>query len=71
MESNKHWAEQLKKDDKVIAFIRHFIDGSKNRSSVELKVIINLNEFGCYSIIGIDDEDITYRVPYNELTNVN
>ncbi|TQM18352.1 hypothetical protein [Chryseobacterium aquifrigidense] len=67
MRNNKHWAEDLKKDDKCKATIRHRTDGTKNRKNVEISIILNCIEFGVPSVLGKDEEGITYRVPYNEL----
>lgn len=68
MENYKHWAEILKPGDSVKAFIRHRVDGTKNRNNVKIIVTTNCKDFGMNSIIGKDEEGITYRIPYNELS---
>ena len=62
-----HWAQTLEIGDRCKATIRHQTDGSKNRHNVDIVVIENYKTESY--IVGYFD-DITEKIPYNELTKV-
>lgn len=66
MEELKHWANSLEIGDRVIAFIRHQTDGSKN---FRAKMIVVENDRKNSKIVAALGYK-TFTVPYNELREI-
>ena len=63
MQELKHWANSLEVGDRVVCFIRHKTDGSKNFRAKMIVVENNRKNNKIVAALG----DKTYNVPYYEL----
>ena len=63
MKEHKHWADALEIGDRVIAYIRHQTDGSRN---FRARFIVVDNDRKNKTIVAAMGGK-TYTVPYNEL----